>query len=119
MEILVSIPAITVFDLTPLYIVSENWVWDQSGWKPARDNWQAFNNLWYGNVDKDSSVSLDAGDIGAGIQKIIVLPSYLTMFDHVWAGGFVWNYPNAGGFIITGQPGTGVSLLSLLHFQDS
>ena len=66
----------------------------------------------------DPSVSLDAGDIGALVQTIIVLRSYVTMFDHVWARAFRRRRPR-GGVIITGQPGIGVSLLSLLHFQDS
>ena len=93
--------------------MSKNWNWDrdsQSVWKPAKENWQAFNRQWYGNVDArldDPSVSLDARDIGADKQTIIVLSSYLTMFDHLWAKAFMWN--NGEGFIITGQPGIGVS----------
>ena len=105
-----------------LYIESENWTWDdQSGWKVAGKKWQEFNRLWYGNVSRrldDPSVSLDARNIGARGQTIIVLPSYVTMFDHVWAQAFRRRNPGHG-VIITGQPGTGVSLLSLPHFQNS
>ena len=107
-----------------LYIESENWTWDdQSGWKFAGKEWQEFNRLWYGNVDRrlesdDPSVTLDAVDIGAIVQRIIVRPSYVTMFDQVWAQAFMWRDPESG-VIITGQPGTGVPLLSLLHLQDS
>ena len=55
----------------------------------------------------DSSVTLDVGDIEAGIQSIIVLLSYVTMFDHVWAQAFRRRGPGKG-VIITGQPGIGV-----------
>lgn len=94
-----------------LHIEPENWTWnEQSTWKLADKNWQAFNDLWYGNVDSrldDPSVSLDARGIEPPSQTIIVLPSYITMFDHVYAQAFKWSRPNKG-VIITGQPGTGV-----------
>lgn len=86
----------------------------------AEENWQNFNNLWYGKEDirlDDPSVSLNVGDIEHGIQTIIVLLSYVTMFDHIWARAFQRHGPGEG-VIITGQPDIGVSLHSLLHFQD-
>ena len=86
----------------------------------AGDGWQAFNILWYGNVDGQIGDSLDVGGIGGPRLPIIVLHSYVTMFDHVWALAFKQNYPG-NGVIITGQPGIGVfeSLLSLLCLHDS
>ena len=87
----------------------------------AEENWPAFNDRWYGNVGSrldESSALLDVSGIGSDIESIIVLQSYVTMFDHIWARAFGDDFPETG-FIITGQPGIGVSLLFLLHFQDS
>ena len=104
-----------------LYIESENWNWDdRSDWRVAGKDWQEFNSLWYGNVGRqldsdDPSVTLDDGVIE---RTVIVRSSYVTMFDHIWAQAFGDDDPG-NGLIITGQPGTGVSLLSLLHFQNS
>ena len=55
----------------------------------------------------DSSVFLDAGGIESSKQTIVVLQSYVTMFDHVLARAFMQGYPGEG-VIITGQPGIGV-----------
>jgi hypothetical protein len=80
---------------------------------------RAFNDKWYGNLVSrldHPSVSFDAGGLDDN-PTIIVRQSYITMFDHVWASAFIEN-PKTG-VIITGQPGTGVWLLSLSHFQDS
>ena len=87
----------------------------------AEGTWRAFNDRWYGNVDSrldESSALLDVSGIGGDIESIIVLQSYVTMFDHIWARAFGDDFPETG-FIITGQPGIGVSLLFLLHFQGS
>ena len=116
-----SIPSIIVLDLTPS-IELENWEWDnQDAWRLAAKNWSAFNAQWYGNLDSrldESSALLDVSGIGGHVKSIIVLQSYLTMFDHVWARAFGYEYSETG-FIITGQPGIGVSLLFLLHFHGS
>ena len=118
-----SIPSIIVLDLTPS-IELENWKWStqsQAVWQVDEENWSAFNAQWYGNLDSrldESSALLDVSGIGGHVKSIIVLQSYLTMFDHVWARAFGYEYSETG-FIITGQPGIGVSLLFLLHFHGS
>ena len=105
-----------------LYIDLENWNWNcQSDWDPelADEKWQAFNDLWYGNEDSqfdDPSLSLDAGVIEAPTQTIIVRPSYVIMFDHVYAQVFRYSRPQ-NGVLITGQPGTGVSYFPAFTFK--
>ena len=116
-----SIPSIIVLsDLTPS-VEAENWGWRiKSDWNLAGDGWQTFNKLWYGNVDGQIGDSLDVSGIEGPKLPIIVLHSYVTMFDHLWALAFMQNDPGKG-VIITGQPGIGVSesLLSLLCLHDS
>lgn len=51
-------------------------------------------------------VFLDISLIRKDIRRILVLQSYVTMFDHIWAQGFS-SYGSKGA-IVTGQPGTGM-----------
>jgi len=93
--------------------LSWKWTMDSTSWTLAKDMWQEFSSEWYGCNDDnsllpDSSLSLPPL-APSKCRSLLVRKCYVEIFDRVWARAFSSN--GEVGAIITGQPGTGKTLL--------
>lgn len=112
-------------NIYPTFVDPNNWEWpdeDKALWTEASPRWQEFSHRWCSAAKSDlpdpetpkalSLEPLNKDDLTLVLPTaIFIRRSDVTMFERIWQAA---SFPNTG-FIITGQPGTGMYYIYYCH----